>query len=209
MNRTIVIGLGNPILGDDSIGWRVAEAAAGRLEAVPGMLRLRSACLEPPAGILSDSRRIAGGRQDASTGSACQMSQPELVEGPARQEVEVDCLSAGGLALMERLEGYDAAVLIDALTGSQSPPGEVMRLELGDLPELAGSYTRSAHDTGLPEALQIGRRLGARLPERIGIVAVAVQPTFQFSEQLSPEVGAAVPTAVAMVLEILEEMAVS
>jgi Ni,Fe-hydrogenase maturation factor len=24
--RTLVVGLGNPILGDDGVGWRVAEA---------------------------------------------------------------------------------------------------------------------------------------------------------------------------------------
>jgi hydrogenase maturation protease len=30
--KTIVIGLGNPILGDDGVGWRVAEEVKGRLD---------------------------------------------------------------------------------------------------------------------------------------------------------------------------------
>jgi Ni,Fe-hydrogenase maturation factor len=30
--RTRVIGLGNPILGDDGVGWRVVEAMRGRLD---------------------------------------------------------------------------------------------------------------------------------------------------------------------------------
>lgn len=30
--RTILIGLGNPVLGDDGVGWRVAELAKPRLE---------------------------------------------------------------------------------------------------------------------------------------------------------------------------------
>ena len=29
--KTLIIGLGNPILGDDGVGWVVAEAVAKRL----------------------------------------------------------------------------------------------------------------------------------------------------------------------------------
>ena len=29
---TLVIGLGNPILGDDGVGWKVAEAVAQKIE---------------------------------------------------------------------------------------------------------------------------------------------------------------------------------
>jgi len=29
--RTIVVGLGNPVLGDDGVGWRVADEVEGRL----------------------------------------------------------------------------------------------------------------------------------------------------------------------------------
>ena len=31
--RTIVVGLGNPVLGDDGVGWRVADEVEGRLHA--------------------------------------------------------------------------------------------------------------------------------------------------------------------------------
>ena len=30
-SRTLVVGLGNPILGDDGVGWRVAEEVRARL----------------------------------------------------------------------------------------------------------------------------------------------------------------------------------
>ena len=32
---TLVVGLGNPILGDDAVGWRVVEAVAAALPAAP------------------------------------------------------------------------------------------------------------------------------------------------------------------------------
>lgn len=35
MKKTLVIGLGNPILGDDGIGWRIAEQVAVQLEEFP------------------------------------------------------------------------------------------------------------------------------------------------------------------------------
>src|SRR5512135_2185400 len=32
--KTLILGLGNPILGDDGVGWRVAEAVQARLVAL-------------------------------------------------------------------------------------------------------------------------------------------------------------------------------
>lgn len=35
--KTLIVGLGNPILGDDAIGWRVAEAVEARLKTETGL----------------------------------------------------------------------------------------------------------------------------------------------------------------------------
>lgn len=35
MDRILIIGLGNPILGDDGVGWKVAEHVQRRLESEP------------------------------------------------------------------------------------------------------------------------------------------------------------------------------
>jgi hydrogenase maturation protease len=37
--RTLVVGLGNPILGDDAVGWRVSEEVERRLAADPELKR--------------------------------------------------------------------------------------------------------------------------------------------------------------------------
>ena len=70
--KTMVIGLGNPILGDDGVGWKVAEEVRKQLP--------------------------------------CDMS------------VNVDCLSVGGISLMEHLIGYDRAILIDAFALEEPMP---------------------------------------------------------------------------------------
>lgn len=151
---TLVVGLGNPLLGDDGVGWRVAEQV----------------------------------RQQAAQ---------------AGLPVEVDCLAVGGLSLMERMVGYRQAVVIDAITTGQQPLGSVRCLSLDDLPDRTAGHLGSAHDASLPTALQTGRALGAALPEQVLIVAVEAQQVYDFSDELTPPVAAAVPHAVQAVLAML------
>jgi hydrogenase maturation protease len=156
--KTILIGLGNPILGDDGVGWRVVEH-------------------------LQHSSSI-----------------------PA--SVEVDYLALGGISLMERLIGYDLAILVDAIVTRQNPIGSVVCMDISDLPAQAGGHLASVHDTSLQNALQMGLALGARLPDRINIVAVESQNVYDFSEELSKPVEAAVPEAAKMVMKLLAEASI-
>lgn len=151
--KTILIGLGNPILGDDGVGWKVVEY-------------IQQNCSLPTF-------------------------------------VEIDFLALGGISLMERLIGYDHAILVDAIITRQNPIGSVMMLDIKDLPDQAGGHLASAHDTSLQNALQLGRSLGASLPERITIVGVESQSVYDFSEELTRPVAEAVPEAAKIVVTIL------
>jgi hydrogenase maturation protease len=166
--KTIVVGLGNPILGDDGIGWKVAEEVSRMINADSA---LRSSLAHPPG---------------------------------AERDVEIDRLSVGGLSLMERLVGFDYAILVDALA-LDYPPGTVHTFSLDELPDRAG-HAASAHDASLQNALRLGRSMGAHLPDRVAVVGVAAKPVFDFSEELSPPVGAAVNAAARTVLELLNEV---
>lgn len=148
----LVVGLGNPILGDDGIGWHVAQQVR---------------------------------RQE-----------------PA---VEVECIALGGLSLMERLVGYNKVIIIDAIHLENSKPGSVAVCPLSDLPDLSTGHTTSAHDTSLQAALTLGRQMGAVLPDIVMIVAVSAEHVYEFSEELSPEVAAAVPEATRAVLNLLDD----
>jgi hydrogenase maturation protease len=156
----LVLGLGNPILRDDGVGWRVLEEAQVRCAA-------EMQCTSP---------------------------------------VEFDCVSLGGLALMERLIGYDRAVLVDAVQTRGGTPGAVYRLGLDDLPTLNAD---AVHDATLKAALRLGRDLGAELPDDITIIAVEAADVLNFGEALSPEVEAAVPEAARLVVEALSDMRIS
>ena len=151
--KTIVVGLGNPILGDDGVGWQIAR-----------QVQLRS-------------------------------------EFPL--DVDVDCLSVGGISLMERLIGYDRAILIDSFVTNKNPVGTLFCFSLDELPNQALGHIFSAHDTTLQNALKVGQELGALLPKEITVVAVEAQDVYDFSEQLTPAVAAAVPTAIQAILDLL------
>lgn len=153
--KTAVIGLGNPILGDDGFGWVVAEQVRTQIN--------------------------RGGKN-----------------------IEIECLSLGGLRLMEHLIGYDRAILIDAMYLGDKPQGTLYCMPLDDLPDYSVGHTTSSHDTTLPNALKLGRALGAHLPESIIVIGVETQINYEFSDELNQQVANAVSGAVQCILEILE-----
>jgi hydrogenase maturation protease len=169
LRKTLIVGLGNPILGDDGVGWQVASQVAEVI---------------------------------THTAAPASSSRPGTPTGPG---VEVDCLAVGGLRLMERMEGYDHVILIDAISSGHNQPGTVLHFQLEDLPEQASGHMNAVHDTSMKTALQVGRSMGASLPDQIDIVAVEARALFEFSEHLTPPVAAAVPRAVKVVLDLLSE----
>ncbi len=158
--RILVVGLGNPILGDDGVGWCVAEEVKAALH----------------------------------------------FEDNVQQATEVACFALGGLSLMERLIGYDRAIIIDAVQTSDGVLGQVYDLRLEDLPDLSTGHMTAAHDTSLQTALQVGREMGARLPVDIRVVGIEAKKTYDFSESLSPAIESAVPKAVQFVLAHVNEL---
>jgi len=152
--RTLIIGLGNPIVADDSVGLRVAA-------------ELKS--------VLAD-----------------------------RPDVDVTEDYWGGLRLMERMIGYDRAIVIDAIcTGA--PPGTIHHLTTASVPT---QKSASAHDVNLPTALAFGRRAGAHLPadEDVRLIGIEAEDLINFSDQCTPAVAAAIPRSIREVIQLLDSM---
>lgn len=162
--KTLVIGLGNPILGDDGVGWKVVEEINQRL-----MIK------DSPESLIINN-----------------------------QSLELDCAAVGGITLMEYLIGYDRAIVIDAVITHQ-PIGTVSVFRLNDLPEHSTLHTSSPHDASLQTAIAAGQAMGAHLPDEVIIIGIEAKKIYDFSEELSFEVEAAVPRAVDEVLLLLEK----
>ena len=95
-----------------------------------------------------------------------------------------------GFDLVELLEGYDRAVIIDAIELDGEPPGTIFRLSPDDMkitPRLA-----SFHDIDIVTALALGRRLGLVMPEEVVIYAVQVEDALTLGEGCGPAVEAVI-----------------
>jgi hydrogenase maturation protease len=104
---------------------------------------------------------------------------------------------------MERLIGYDEAILIDAIDLKRGPIGAVYQFDLDELPNQFAGHVASAHETNLQTALQVGRTLGAALPDRVTVIAIESPHVYNFSEELSSPIEAALPQAIDLVLQQL------
>jgi hydrogenase maturation protease len=159
VDRTLVIGLGNPILGDDGVGWRIV--------------------------------------QDVEA----QLSKQELLH---ELLLEFKYFSLGGLSLMEQMVGYRDVLVVDSIVSGQNPIGTVYSFPLSRLPNLSSGHSTAIHDTSLQTALEVGRKLDLVLPEIVWVVAVETEQVYDFTEDLSPPVSDAVPTAVDVVIGMLK-----
>lgn len=153
--KTLIIGLGNPLLGDDGVGWRVAE-------------RVREQIADPT--------------------------------------IEIDFHAGGGLSLMERLSGYERVIIIDAINTGNAPQGTVSSFRIEELPNGAALHLASAHETDLQTALQVGRKMGTVLPNKILVVGIESQQVYDFSETLSPMAERAVPQAAQLVAQLIHQV---
>ncbi len=137
--KTIVLGLGNTILGDDGVGIYTARVLRGDLEEHADIL------------------------------------EAELA----------------GLDLVEMLEGYERAFIVDAIELEGETPGSVFRLAPDDLritPRLA-----SFHDIDIVTAIELGKRLGLEMPSEVVIYAVQVEDALTLQEGCTPGVEAVIP----------------
>ncbi len=124
----------------------------------------------------------------------------DLVRDAVGPWVEVRSSSMAGLYLAELLEGFDDAIVVDAVQGEN--PGTVRELTPVDLTPVA---VPSAHYAGLPEALEVARGAGLEVPHRIRIFGVEIGSMQRIGSPPSPRVRAALPELLRRVTEAAED----
>ncbi|MEN8006855.1 MAG: hydrogenase maturation protease [Candidatus Krumholzibacteriota bacterium] len=154
---TTIIGMGNPILSDDSVGVRLARDVNLAL-----------------------------------------CDRPDVV-------VVEEC-SVGGLNLLDYLEGFEQAVVLDAIHTRGGKPGTCYRFTAADLRETANLC--NVHDANFATALALGRSLGMKLPRDsdIHVFAVEIVDDLTFGKGLTPPVARAYPACLHRVLRGLKSL---
>jgi hydrogenase maturation protease len=108
-----------------------------------------------------------------------------------------------GLALLDFLTGYDAALLVDSIQTGAAPPGSVHELDAASLKQLTG---RTPHFVGVGETLALGRQLGMPMPREVRIFAVEVEDPFTLGTELTPRLQQTLPGIVERVAAAVSEM---
>jgi hydrogenase maturation protease len=143
----LVLGLGNPLRGDDGIGPHVIEA----------------------------------------------LNRRGLPEGATALDA-----GTGGLDLLQILEGWERAIIIDAADVGREP-GQFARFTPDEARFVGSEDATFLHNAGLAEVLALADAVGQPLPE---MVIFGVQPEkIGWGEGLSEAVEAALPALVDAVLD--------
>jgi hydrogenase maturation protease len=108
-----------------------------------------------------------------------------------------------GLALLDFLTGYDAAILVDSIQTGRAAPGCIHELDAASLKQLTG---RTPHFVGVGETLALGRQLSMPMPKEVRIFAIEVEDAFTLGTELTPALQRALPGIVQRVAVAVSEM---
>jgi len=102
-----------------------------------------------------------------------------------------------GLYLVDLVDGFDDMIIVDSVIGEQ--PGKVVRLPLD---ELGPQNAPSAHYLGFAEALNLAKRAGVRIPNRVEILAMQIHGAQVLGARVSDEVVAGLPALIEEVIRV-------
>ena len=100
----------------------------------------------------------------------------------------VDVLESerGGIYLLDVLEGYDKAIIIDAIKSEKGKLGEIYKLSLDDFSYFPKSD--SLHSVDIITGLKFYIKENIRVPDNIIIYSIEVETIDEFGVGLTPEV---------------------
>lgn len=131
--KSVLVGLGNPIMSDDGVGLVVCREVHKRL-----------------------------------TG------------------FDIDLACSSGFDIVDRILGYDIAVIVDSMVSGQRPPGAVAKIDLAA--QEATLRSRESHGTGFALAIETARSLGASLPRLLLVYGIEVIDPFSVGGEIAPAV---------------------
>ncbi len=140
---------------------------------------------------------------DDGVGIHCVRRVAELLPPELAATVDVEEAAAGGFELVDYLQGYGRAVIVDAIKTKGGEPGAVYRFAAAALKPTA--HLGHSHGVNLAGALAVLDALGLGGPAAVTIIAVEADEVTTFSEEMTPAVAAAVEDAANAVLRSLED----
>jgi len=145
----VVLGMGNPLLCDDSIGLHVLQCARRELSGMEGVWFKEN--------------------------------------------------FSGGLDLLYDVMDFDQAIIVDCIQTGNMEAGTCREFPLSALKSLSHDRLVHAHGVGLLETMEIGERLGYRMPREVVILGIEGDDLSSFSTNPTPRVGQCVAAAIELI----------
>jgi hydrogenase maturation protease len=111
-----------------------------------------------------------------------------------------------GFHLLDFFQGREKILIVDTIVTGKAAPGTLHRFPAGSL--TPSNHLTTSHQISLPTALELGKRLGLKMPEVVDVVAVEAQDLETLSEEMTPPVQAALDEALLCIRTWVREYAV-
>ena len=127
-----------------------------------------------------------------------------IAEHTPAENIVVKEAELAGFALIDLIEGFERAIVIDAVRMDSAAPGEIVVFESGALqPSL---HLVAGHQIDMPTALEMGRRMARPVPSLVYVVGVQIEDDCTFDEECTSAVQAAIPEAATAALDLIAAM---
>lgn len=115
------------------------------------------------------------------------------------EHTEVIFAPIAGFHLIDLLAGREKVLIIDTIRTGKAAPGTLYNFPAC---ELAPSHNLTiSHQISLPIALELGKRIGAKMPRVLDLIAVEAEDLETIREELTPSVRAAIDKAIELIKE--------
>jgi len=158
--KTLVLGLGNDLYGDDGIGIHIIKN-------------------------IQENPRL-----EKELSAIC----PSVEFKPCGQT---------GLALLDVITGYDSLVIIDTIKKPNPHTGKIHDLEGNELRYIPGP---SPHYVSIPQSIEIGKKLGLKVPTTIKIIAIEAKNMYNLGENLTKKMKKKIPVILNKLKSVLKEI---
>lgn len=111
--------------------------------------------------------------------------------------VEVIFAPLAGFNLIDLLAGRDRVLIVDSVRTGQTLSGTLLHFDADAFASTRNLTT--SHHISLPTALELGRQMGAKMPDLVEVLGVEVEDLETLREGLSPCVQTAVDEALQQV----------
>ncbi len=112
--------------------------------------------------------------------------------------------ATGGIDLIDRITGYDQAIIVDGIRTREGRPGTVYHFTPVDFRETL--HLSSFHDVSFLTALELAEKSDLRIPEQIHIIAIEIVEDITFSNDFSPEINRKYSTIFQTVLGMVKSL---